>query len=333
MKALFKLIANKEDISAKLEDRLLSINISDEYGLVSDTITIELDDRDEIFSIPERGAEIEAFLGYEGGSLYSMGKFVVDEVELAGLPHKLLITGRASNPTYKDDMGAFLVPRSFSWETHSLLGIVRKIAERYGLKDSVGEDFMNIIINHIDQADESDAAFLQRLARDNGAVVKIAGGVLMFFAPARGCLPNGTPLPSVQIDVKNCASYLLRITERGKYSRVVAKYYDFDDAEEKKVIVGTGEPTFSLREISTSAATARQRAKSKLEEFEQGCQELSLEIVGNPLISAETRIDMVNVRTELLGAWIIKQTRHSFTSSGYHTSIEAIRPINHGKGK
>lgn len=328
MKAVFKLLANKEDISAKLEDRLLSINISDEYGLVSDSIAIEVDDRDEIFAIPERGAEIEAFLGYEGGSLYSMGKFVVDEVELSGLPHRLSITGRASNPTYKNDMGAFLAPRSFSWETHTLLGIVRKIAERYGLKDSVGEDFMHVVINHIDQTDESDAAFLQRLARDNGAVVKIAGGLLMFFAPARGCLPNGTPLPSLQIDIKDCSSYRLRIAERGKYSRVIAKYYDLDEAEEKQVIVGQGEPTFSLREISTSAAIAKQRAKTKLEEFEQGTQELSLDVMGNPLISAETRIDLVNFRNELLGTWIVKQTRHSFTSSGYRTSIDAIRPIN-----
>ena len=58
MKPVFKLKANSNDITNFFENRLLSLSISDEYGLISDSITIEIDDHDESFALPDRGAEI-----------------------------------------------------------------------------------------------------------------------------------------------------------------------------------------------------------------------------------------------------------------------------------
>lgn len=327
MNAAFKIKADKADITNLLQDRLLSINITDEYGLVSDSLTIELDNRDNVFSIPECGATLEVFLGHDAGELYNMGQYVVDEVELAGPPDTLAIVARASNPSEKENMGEFTAARTFSWTTHTILGIVRKIAQRYGLQDAVGEDFMHVVINHMDQTSESDASFLQRLARDHGAIIKIAGGKLMFFTPARGTLPDGTPLPTIELDMDKMTNYRMRLTERGRYKRVIAKYYDLEEAEEKKVEVGAGEPAFTLREVSTSAELAKKRAAAKLEEVKKGTYTLSLQMPGNPLISAESRIELKNTRDELKGLWIVKQTRHSFNSSGFITSLEATRPI------
>ncbi len=327
MKAVFKLIADNEDITNLLQDRLLSINITDEYGLVSDSLTIELDDRDNVFSIPDCGASLEVFLGYAADNLYNMGKYVVDEVELSGPPHKLSITARASNSNEKENMGNFTAARTFSWSTHTILGIVRKIAQRYGLQDAVGEDFMHVVINHMDQTSESDASFLQRLARDHGAIIKIAGGKLMFFTPSRGTFPDGTPLPTIELDMEKMSNYQMRLSERGRYKRVIAKYYDLEEAEEKQVEVGTGEPAFILREVSTSAELAKKRARAKLEEVKKGTYTLSLQMEGNPLISAESRIELKNTRDELKGIWIVKQTRHSFNSSGFITNLEATRPL------
>lgn len=327
MNTAFKLIADNTDITNLLQNRLLSININDEYGLVSDTLTIELDNRDNVFSIPDCGATLKVFLGHDESELCDMGQFVVDEVELAGPPDTLAIVARASNPNEKENMGEFTAARTHSWTTHTILGIVRKIAQRYGLQDAVGEDFMHVVINHIDQTSESDASFLQRLAHDHGAIIKIAGGKLMFFTPARGNLPDGTPLPTIEIDMEKITNYRMRLTERGRYKRVIAKYYDLEEAEEKKVEVGTGSPAFTLREVSTSAELAQKRATAKLEEVKKGTYTLSIQMPGNPLISAESRIELKNARDELKGLWIVKQARHSFNSSGFITNLEAVRPI------
>lgn len=328
MKPIFKLKANNEDITTLLENRLISLTISDEYGFVSDSLTIEVDDHDEIFKLPDCGAELEVFLGYSDGELYSMGKFIADEVEIAGPSSVLTLTGRAANSLLKNDMGNFVAPRTFNWEETTVAGIISTIARRYGLKPNISKELSDVFIDHLDQTDESDCSLLQRFSQDYGSVIKIAGGVLLFFEPARGKLPDGTPLPNIPININDCSSYRLRVSDRNKYNSVKAKYYDFDDAEEKTIRVGQGEPTFSLRQTFTGRTQALYRAKGKLEEIKRGQHNLSMELLGNPLISAESLIEMSKIREEMLGIWVVKRAQHNFSPTGYKTNIEATRPLN-----
>lgn len=323
MQPNFKILADKADITILLNGRLLSLSITDEIGLVSDTLTLELDDRDAVLEIPPRGAEMEAFLGYD--ELYPMGKFIVDEAEIKSPPETMSITGRASNSSFRD-MGAFKSPRSYSWEEYTLLGIVQTIAKRYGLTASVADDYKKILVKHIDQTDESDCAFIQRLATDYGASVKIAGGLLLFIEPLSGKFPDGTPMPAIPIAVANIIGYQMRLAERGKYEKVIAKYYDFDEAEENQVSVGAGSPAFTLRDTFTNASQAKLRAAAKMKEIEAGTKTLSLDLIGNPLLSAESVIEMPNLRSEIAGRWIVKSVRHTLTASGYKTNLEATKP-------
>ena len=48
MKPNFSIIADNKDVTDLLQSRLLSLSISDEIGLVSDTLTIKLDNRDSV---------------------------------------------------------------------------------------------------------------------------------------------------------------------------------------------------------------------------------------------------------------------------------------------
>lgn len=322
MQPKFKIIADNSDITEIVNGRLLSLSITDEIGLVSDTLTLELDDRDNVLEIPSRGAELEAFLGYD--ELFTMGKFIVDEAEIKTPPATMIITARASNSAFRD-MGAFKSPRSYSWEEYTLLGIVQTIAKRYGLQESVADEYKKILVKHIDQADESDCAFIQRIATNYGASVKIAGGKLLFIEPLSGKFPDGTSLPAIQINESEIIGYQMRLTERGKYEKVIAKYYDFNNAEEKQVSAGSGVPTFTLRDTFTNAIQAELRAKQKLQEIQSGTKTLTLDLIGNPMACAESVIKVSGIRSEACGAWIIKSARHTLSASGYQTNIEATR--------
>lgn len=319
----FKILADKADITSLLNGRLLSLSITDEVGLVSDTLTLELDDRDGILAIPPRGAKMEAFIGYD--NLYPMGKFVVDEVELKAPPATMTITARASNAAFRD-MGAFKSLRSYSWQEYTLLGIVQTIAKRYGLTECVAAEYQKIFVKHIDQADESDCAFIQRLASDYGASVKVANGQLLFIEPLSGKFPDGTPMPAIIIKESEICGYQMRLAERGKYEKVIAKYHDFDTSEEKKITAGNGSPAFSLRDTFTNATQARLRATAKLNEISSGTRTMSLDLIGNPLICAESVIDMPAVRSEVAGRWIVKSARHTLSASGYKTTLETTKP-------
>ena len=323
MRPKFKIIADKADITDLLNGRLLSLTITDEIGFVSDALTIELDDRDEALEVPPRGAEMEAFLGYE--ELFSMGKFVVDEVEIKSPPATITITARASNSAFRD-MGAFKSPRSYSWEGYTLLGIVRTIARRYGLTESVSDDYRKILVSHLDQADESDCAFIQRLATDHGASVKVAGGRLLFIEPLSGKFPDGAPMPAIPIKPAEISGYQMRLAERGKYEKVVAKYYDFDWAEELQVSVGAGSPVFTIKDTFTSKARAMARARQKLDEISSGTRTLTLDLIGNPLLSAESVVELSSARPEVAGRWIAKSAKHTLNAAGYKTSLETTKP-------
>lgn len=327
MKPVYKIIADSQDITNKLQGRVISLTINDEVGLVSDSLSLEIDDREHIFEIPKSGAELEVFMGYEGQQLYSMGKFMVDEIELSGPPDKIMITGRSANSNIKDDVGTFKAPVNFSWDQISLLDIVQTIASKYNLEELIDSRFGDIFIDHIDQTDESDSSFIQRLAKDYGGIVKVAGGKLLFIEPTKGVFPDGTPLPTIKIDYKDITNYRMRISERGKYKKVVAKYYDFNLATEEKVEVGEENPTFSIRETFTDLVKAQMNAESKLQDDLRGTYSLSMEMTGDPVVSAESKIEIIGIRKALQEAWIIQKASHRLNSSGFKTSIEACRPI------
>lgn len=316
----FAILANNQDITDLTNGRLLSMTITDEIGAVSDTLSIELDDRDCVFEIPSRGAELIVSLGYK--DLYPMGRFIMDEVEVKCPPQTLILTARATNATL-DEIGAFKTLRSYSWEKYTLLGIIQTIAKRYGLQESVSVAYRQILVDHVDQTEESDSAFIQRLASDYGAAVKIAGGKLLFIEPLSGKFPDGTPM--LEIPVNDISTYRMRICDRGKYNKITAKYYDFDAAEEKEVSVGSGNPSTTLRNTYLNATRAKAAAQAKLRETTIGTYTLTLDIVGNPLIGAESVISVSGIRADACGLWVVKSARHTLTKAGYKTNIEATR--------
>jgi phage protein D len=65
----FKVIANSEDITAKIRDRLLRLAVHDAAGLESDTLTLTLDNRDDAVTFPATGAALEVWLGYKNTPL------------------------------------------------------------------------------------------------------------------------------------------------------------------------------------------------------------------------------------------------------------------------
>ena len=102
MTPAFKITADKKDVTVLIAQRLISISITDETGLVSDTCEILLDNREDVLEIPPRGANLEISLGYEDKPLTKMGSYIVDDVEVSSPPLQMRITGKASNTLDKN---------------------------------------------------------------------------------------------------------------------------------------------------------------------------------------------------------------------------------------
>lgn len=324
MKPTFKIIADSVDITDLISKRLISLNITDETGLVSDKAEILLDNRDSILEIPATGANLEISIGYEGKELIPMGSYIVDTVELMSPPLKMRITAKATNTKIKNLNRKIRSPKSKSWHEHTLIGVITIIAKEHEFEAVIDKEFKEIYIKHIDQTDESDISFLTNLARDHDAFIKFIDSRLIFIKKGTGTSISGVELPETEIFESEITSWNFNISERGKFGKVKAKWHDLSDGTEKTVSSGSEEPTYSMRYIFASQEKANQMAKAKLAQLQRGIKQLSISAAGNPILSAESKITIPDVKYLQDQIWIINSVTHNISDSGYTTQITAI---------
>ena len=64
MKPDFNIWAQGNLITGLIKQRLISLRITDEAGITSDSVEICLDDRDSLIEMPSSGSKLQVHLGY-----------------------------------------------------------------------------------------------------------------------------------------------------------------------------------------------------------------------------------------------------------------------------
>lgn len=324
MNPAYKITADKKDVTALIAQRLVSINITDETGLVSDTCEILLDNRDEKLEIPARGAVLEVSLGYDDKPLTKMGSYIVDDIEVSSPPLQMRVVGKASNTLDKNLTKKIKAPKSKSWHGYSLVGIITAIANNNGFKAAIDEYFTQIYISHLDQTDESDISFLNGLAQSYGAFVKLSLGKLLFFRRGTSISSSGKELPTIKLTAKEISDWKLRVSDMQKFGKVIAKWHNFATGKEEDVFAGMDDPAYTMRYKFVSSSRALEAAKAKLAEFKRGAENLTFSIAGNPSLSAENKVTFTDIKYLKGKNWIISSVTHSLTDQGFTTNVTAI---------
>lgn len=324
MKPAFKITADEVDVTDLISKRLVSLNITDETGLVSDKAEILLDNRDSALEIPPTGAILKISIGYEGKELKLMGSYIVDTVDLMSPPLKMRITAKATNTKIKNLNSKIRSPKSKSWHNYTLVSIILKIAKDHEFEATTDEELDQVFIKHIDQTDESDISFLSRLARDHDAFIKFIDDRLIFIKKGTGTSISGIELPETELSESEITNWNFKISERGKFGRVRTKWHNLADGKEKTVSVGEEEPTYSARYVYVTQDKAEEVAKAKLAEFQRGIKKLSISVVGNPVLKAESKLVITDVKYLENLTWIITNVNHNINNQGYITQVNAI---------
>lgn len=326
MRPLFRIVANGSDITAKIQDRLLELKLHDEAGLGSDTAEIRLDHRDHAIRIPAKGATLKIAIGYAESGLVEKGLFTVDEVQISGPPHRLMIKAKAA-----DMRKSLKEPRSASYDDITVGDLVKTLAARNDLKPRCSADLADIGLGHVDQTEESDLHLLTRLAGQHGATAKPANGCLLFVPAGEAKSASGQALSAVHVDlVADGGSYDATFADRKDYGAVTARWRDQSgnrDVEET-IAAEAAEPdapSYTLRNTYPDAEAARAAAKAKLAALGRGTATLSLDsIIGKPTACAEAPLTVANAHPEIAAiTWRITSADHSLTNSGLTTRIEA----------
>ncbi|OKP01226.1 phage late control D family protein [Xenorhabdus eapokensis] len=228
-KPAFRFEINNKDISGKIQSRLMSLTLTDNRGLESDQLDIELDDADGMLVMPRRGNILTLELGWHGHSLTPKGKFVVDEIEHVGAPDRLTIRARSA-----DFRGDLNVKREASYHKCTLGSIVSTIAARNKLAFKISSELENIAM-HIDQTNESDVSFLTRLAKQEGAIASVKNGELLFVQQGQNKTVNGKHISPVLITRKSGDNHRFSLSDREAYTGVVAQWMDTRTATKQTV--------------------------------------------------------------------------------------------------
>ncbi|MFV5237692.1 phage late control D family protein [Enterobacter mori] len=260
----FMLKQDNEDITQDFSDRLISLTMTDNRGFEADQLDIELDDTDGQIAMPPRGATLTLWLGWQGSALIKKGTFTVDEIEHRGAPDTLTIRGRSA-----DFRGSLNSRREQSWHDTTLGVIVETIAARNKLEASVADTLKAIPVHHIDQAQESDAVFLSRLADLNGAAVSVKAGKLLLLKAGSGMTAGGRTISLMTLERGDGDRHQFAIADREAYTGVTAKWLHTKDPkpQKQKVKLKRKPKVQHLRALQHPKATkTTAKAKAKKEQ-------------------------------------------------------------------
>ncbi|HEI6789996.1 TPA: phage late control D family protein [Yersinia enterocolitica] len=327
-----------------VNDRLISLTLTDNRGFEADMLELVIDDADQKVALPARGAQIDIALGWKGEPLVNKGRFTVDEISHTGPPDQLIVTARSAD--FRD---TFNVKREYSWHDITVGKVVASIASRYDLKAGVSEDLGKIEIDHADQTSESDISFLTRMAEKLGAITTIKNGMLLFMHPGRAVSQSGKLLPAITITRASGDKHSFRVADRDAYTGVTAYWLDLNYGKPQKTSVrrkrksktppkvktpastskegnyleGVEGNVFVMRETFKTERAARRAAAARWSKLQRGAAEFTMTLArGRADLFPELPAVMQGFKPEIDQAdWIITQVTHTIGDNGFTTAL------------
>ncbi|HDL8054029.1 phage late control D family protein [Yersinia enterocolitica] len=327
-----------------VNDRLISLTLTDNRGFEADMLELVIDDADQKVALPARGAQIDIALGWKGEPLVNKGRFTVDEISHSGPPDQLIVTARSAD--FRD---TFNVKREYSWHGITVGKLVASIASRYDLKAGVSEDLGKIDIDHADQTSESDISFLTRMAEKLGAITTIKNGMLLFMHPGRAVSQSGKLLPAITITRASGDKHSFRVADRDAYTGVTAYWLDLNYGKPQKTSVrrkrksktppkvktpassskegnyleGVEGNVFVMRETFKTERAARRAAAARWSKLQRGAAEFTMTLArGRADLFPELPAVMQGFKPEIdQAAWIITQVTHTIGDNGFTTAL------------
>lgn len=241
-------------ITDVVNQRLISLTLTDNRGFEADALDLVLDDADGALELPAKGATVQLSIGWVDTGTVDKGTYIVDELEHSGAPDQLTIRARSANLR-----AGLTEKREQSWHDTTLGGILTAIAFRHEMETAISPALETIPVPHIDQTNESDLNIMSRLAELHGAIATIKDGRLLFITAGTGTTASGKPLPVMTITRQDGDRHRFAVADREAYTAVRATYFDIKQNKRGEVIVN-GNTAEALRErvqATEQAANAR----------------------------------------------------------------------------
>lgn len=318
---IWRAIVDGKDVTGSVRPRLQSLTITECRSDQADQLDLVLVDHDGRLELPARGGSVRVLLGWESTGLVDKGTFEVDEVEFSGPPDVITLRARSA------DMKSALRTRSArSFHGTTIKAIVETIAKAHGLVAVVG-NFGNTRVQHIDQTDESDLAFLNRIGKRYDAVATVKDKRLLFIPIQHGVTASGKDLPIITLSRRDGDRIRFHIADRDSYTGVRASWQDKGKAKRRHVLAGVIGTAKRLRQLYASESDALEAARAEWARIRRGMATLEMDLAyGRPDLSPQTKAQFPGAKPPINEiSWLLLRVVHQLNDNGLTTRFEAER--------
>ncbi|MBK0062609.1 MULTISPECIES: contractile injection system protein, VgrG/Pvc8 family [unclassified Acinetobacter] len=325
--AIYKVVVNGQDITAKINSRLISMTIADNRGIEADSVLMNLSDHDGLLDIPPKGAEIEVWIGWSSTGLLYKGKYFIKEREHSGTPDVLSL--RATSADLKASLKR---KREDSFHDKTIGEIISSIAARNGLDAIIQDKLASIKLAFIEQ-NESDANLMTRIADEHDAIATVKNGTLLFLAKGKAETVTGQSLPEIEITRQQGDRHRFSDTSEGDdISGVTCYYYDLKLPLKQQVTIGNS--SLNVREIRhpfRDRETALHKAQSEYNHIKRKATSFSYSFSrGRPELIPEMTFKFTGLKSPIDDiVWLGTQVTHRLDGSGGFTTdvtLEVMLP-------
>lgn len=307
---------------------LLAVSITKGTDKTADTARFDLDDGAGSIRFPKTGERVHVELGIQGGAVRTFD----GEVDTASWSLNraggsvLSVTARSVSLQGKEK-----APRERHWESKPLNTILDDAGREAGIAMQVHSAFAGVVPEYEAQDGESFLAFGERLAREHGAIFRIAGkrGVFVPYnsSASGGALSTITVSRGLNLI---SASGFEPTTDRPRIREQVHTFYDLDEARRLSERYSTGDTVDAGDTKAFSApdkSTASRRAKADGERANRDKASGTVVINGAPSAQPGGKAILTNVRPGVDGTYTISSVTDELSrAAGYTTSLSLGEP-------
>lgn len=334
-----------KDISTDLAPYLLGVTYTDNQGGKADELTLELQDRAGLWRgdwLPGQGDTIEVRIhadewGEGGGSLFC-GTFTVDKLGLSGPPSVVKLSA-VSVPT---GLAARSTKRSRAWEGVTLRTVAEDVAESARMT-LVWDAPEGMLLDRLEQADETDLGFLARLCDTYHLACKVTDGQVVVWDI--DAYAGAEPVTTYTLGESRVIGWSLDVKSYLFTPRVKVVYQDpwwgvpqestVEAAEAMREPnpddpLGLEQQSFDdaaaevVRVRAKSVAEAEAKAKAALLARTEHSAEGSLTVLGDVRLVAGNNIALAGWQ-KLDGSYQVETATHTLGSGGYTVGVKVKR--------
>lgn len=303
-----------KNITSDIKSYLTTASYTDAATGESDSIALNLEDRDKKFIgpwRPEKGDRMSMHIITQNWKVegdyrkFLCGDFVIDDLDSAGPPVAVTI-GSVSVPQNEDFRSKEI---TYTWQSTSLAKIATDIAKRAGV--GLVFDAPDIGIETVEQNDKPDCDFLYALAEAYGYSMKVYAWKIVIFSTEAYELRGSV----ATLNIKDLLTWSHNDTIQGSYTGATMAFTDPNDEKDYIIHIGQEGRTCTVNKTADNIKDAELKGIAALNIKNQKTTTLTVTIMARPGLSASACVNISGLG-KLNGKYYIDKIKHTVSGKG-----------------